>query len=60
MIRWGLLSTAAIGAEVIAANCDSAGSGSPLPYGKDDAVAQARILAALARAAATGRVVGPV
>jgi xylose dehydrogenase (NAD/NADP) len=30
-------------------------TGAPLPYGKDDAVAQARVLSALARSAATGQ-----
>ena len=122
MIRWGLLSTAAIGSVVIDANRDSArtrfvavasrdaarsqayaakhdlplafGSyqelldspevdaalrnnegdvyrlefdavgeaietGSRLPYGRDDAVAQARVLSALARSAATGLPVEP-
>jgi predicted dehydrogenase len=34
-------------------------TGAPLPYGKDDAVAQARVLSALARSAATGRAVEP-
>jgi predicted dehydrogenase len=34
-------------------------TGAPLPYGKDDAVGQARVLSALARSAATGRPVEP-
>jgi predicted dehydrogenase len=34
-------------------------TGAPLRYGKDDAVAQARVLSALARSAATGQAVEP-
>jgi xylose dehydrogenase (NAD/NADP) len=38
---------------------DAIQAGTALPYGKDDAVAQARVLSALARSAATGLAVEP-
>jgi hypothetical protein len=38
---------------------DAVETGTALPYGKADAVAQARVLSALARSATTGRAVEP-